>query len=204
MGTEKRERQKANRLQRQIEEERAERVSTMRRTATRFGLIALIAVVGVVIIAWLGGAFGGDDDEGDLAVTDEPDVTTTLAATSIPKPEVELPATIPEDLVVSTLVEGTGPEAASGDSVSVYYVGVLSADGTEFDTNYGGTPFDVPLGQGLVIQGWDEGLVGVQEGGRYQLDIPANLAYGDTGSGAIIQPGDAITFVVDVLSVTQS
>lgn len=202
MGTEKRERQKANRQQRQIEEQRAERVSSMRRTATRFGLIALIAVAAVVVIAWFGGAFDGDDD--DTTVADEPDVTTTVAATSIPKPEVELPATLPEDLVVSTLVEGSGPEAAEGDSVSVYYVGVLSADGTEFDTNYGGTPFDVPLGQGMVIRGWDEGLIGVQEGGRYQLDIPADLAYGDTGSGAIIQPGDAITFVVDVLSVTQS
>lgn len=202
MGTEKRERQKANRLQRQIEEERAAKVSTARRTATRFGLIALVAVIGVVILAWIGGAFDGDDE--DEPTVAEPDVTTTIAATDIPKPDVALPDELPDELVVTDLVEGTGPEAAAGDSVSVYYVGVLSADGTEFDTNYGGTPFTVPLGQGRVIQGWDEGLVGVQEGGRYQLDIPADMAYGDTGSGAIIQPGDAITFVVDVLSVTQN
>ena len=184
-----------------MEEERAARVSTMRRTATRFGLIALIAVAAVVVIAWVGGAFDGDDDS---SVADEPDATTTVPDTSIEKPDVELPATLPEDLVVSTLTAGTGPEAAEGDTVSVYYVGVLSADGTEFDTNWGGTPLDVPLGQGRVIRGWDEGLVGVQEGGRYQLDIPADLAYGDTGSGEIIQPGDPITFVVDVLSITQS
>jgi peptidylprolyl isomerase len=57
------------------------------------------------------------------------------------------------------------------------------------------------LGAGGVIAGWDQGLVGVQQGGRRQLDIPADLAYGDTPQGDIIQPGDALTFVVDVVAV---
>ena len=209
MGTAKRERQKANRLQRQIEEERAERVGSMRRTATRVGLIAVLAVAGVVLIAWIGGAFSGDDDDtADTPVPTQPiddaPVATSPPPPDIPKPDVDTPDVLPEDLVISTLVEGEGPEAAAGDTVEVYYVGVRSEDGTEFDTNYeSGRTFPVTLGLGTVIQGWEQGLLGVQEGGRYQLDIPADLAYGDRGSGALIQPGDALTFVVDIVSVTQ-
>ncbi len=200
MGTAKRERQKANRIQRQIEEQRAERVSSVRRTATRVGLIGVLAIAGVVIIAWIGGAFGGDDDD----VADVPaDVDLADDAADAAVPEVQLPEVLPDDLVISTLIAGTGPEAAEGDTLNVHYVGVRSEDGTQFDTNFGGSTFPVTLGTGSVIQGWEEGLIGAQEGGRYQLDIPADLAYGDRGSGSIIQPGDALTFVVDVVSLTQ-
>jgi len=86
--------------------------------------------------------------------------------------------------------------------VLVNYVGVRSVDGTEFDNSYdSGEPFSVTLGAGMVIQGWDEGLVGIKQGGRRQLDIPADLAYGDTPQGDVIQPGDALTFVVDAVAV---
>ena len=57
------------------------------------------------------------------------------------------------------------------------------------------------LGSGGVIQGWDEGLVGAQAGSRIQLDIPAVLAYGDQRFGEVIQAGDALTFVIDVMAV---
>ena len=77
-----------------------------------------------------------------------------------------------------------------------------SADGTEFDNSYDkGQPLPVKLGAGSVIKGWDQGLVGAQAGERLQLDIPADLAYGDNPSGEIIQPGDALSFVIDVLAV---
>jgi peptidylprolyl isomerase len=89
-----------------------------------------------------------------------------------------------------------------GDTVVVHYVGVRSADGTEFDNSYDrGEPLDVLLGTGQVIKGWEQGLIGTQQGGRRQLDVPAELAYGDQGAGDIIKPGDAISFVVDVLAV---
>ncbi len=129
--------------------------------------------------------------------------TTVADAGGTPaKPSVALPAELPTELVITDLVEGTGPEAASGDSVVVHYVGVLSADGTEFDNSYDrGEPFEVVLGQGRVIQGWEQGLIGAQQGTRRQLDIPADLAYGDTGSGDVIKPGAAISFVVDVIAV---
>lgn len=115
------------------------------------------------------------------------------------KPVVQIPDEIPTELVITELIPGEGPEAAAGDTVIVDYVGVRSADGTEFDNSYDrGSPFPVELGAGRVIRGWDDGLVGSQAGERRQLDIPADLAYGDAGAGEIIQPGDALTFVVDI------
>lgn len=117
------------------------------------------------------------------------------------KPEVEIPAELPTELVVTDLVTGSGPTAEAGDTVTVHYVGVRSEDGTEFDNSYdGGVPFPVTLGLNSVIQGWELGLIGVQAGTRRQLDIPSSLAYGDQ-SGGVIQAGDALTFVVDVISV---
>ena len=119
------------------------------------------------------------------------------------KPSVALPAEMPTELVVFDVVAGSGREAEVGDTVVVDYVGVLSEDGTEFDNSYDrGATFPVTLGVTSVIQGWQDGLLGAQAGSRIQLDIPADLAYGDTGSGDIIQPGDAITFVIDVIDVT--
>ena len=163
----------------------------------------------VVLIAWIGGAFSGDGDESDdetvltTPVLTIPADTTPVETFAVPpKPEVELPDEEPTELVVTDLVVGEGVAAAEGDTVLVHYVGVLSSDGTEFDNSFDrGQPFPVTLGQGLVIEGWDQGLVGVQAGGERQLDIPADLAYGDTGSGEIIGPGDAISFVVVVLDV---
>ncbi|MFM7252368.1 MAG: FKBP-type peptidyl-prolyl cis-trans isomerase, partial [Ilumatobacteraceae bacterium] len=119
------------------------------------------------------------------------------------KPVVQIPAAIPTDLQVTTLKEGTGPAAKTCDDLLVHYIGVRSADGVEFDNSYDrGSAFPVTLGVTGLIQGWTDGLVGVQAGGQYQLDIPASLAYGDSGSGDVIRPGDAITFVVDIVSVT--
>ncbi|MEA3185260.1 MAG: hypothetical protein QOJ74_1737 [Ilumatobacteraceae bacterium] len=127
---------------------------------------------------------------------------TTTVAGALPKPQVKIPATSPTELVITDLTKGTGPAAADGDTVIVHYVGVRSADGTEFDNNYdSGASLSVTLGVGQVIKGWDQGLIGVQPGGRRQLDIPTALAYGDSPQGTIIQKGDALSFVIDVVTV---
>lgn len=130
----------------------------------------------------------------------------TAAADTVPsnpdKPSVELPDVLPTELVITDLTTGTGPEAAAGDTVVVDYVGVRSEDGTEFDNSYDrGSPFPVTLGANSVIQGWEQGLLGVQQGGRRQLDIPSDLAYGDSPQGDVIQAGDALSFVIDVVAV---
>src|SRR3954451_14664195 len=128
---------------------------------------------------------------------------TTSAAGALPKPEVKLPATLPTDLVITDLTEGTGTGAVTGDTVVVHYVGVRSEDGKEFDNSYDrGTPFAVTLGVGQVLEGWDKGLLGIKPGGRRQLDIPAAMAYGDAPpSTDVIQPGDALSFVIDAVTV---
>jgi len=144
----------------------------------------------------------GDDSTASNAST-----AATAAAgpttTSPQKPEVKLPSTLPTELVITDLTEGTGTAAATGDTVVVNYVGVRSEDGKEFDNSYDkGRTFPVTLGSGQVIEGWDKGLVGIKPGGRRQLDIPAALAYGDNPpSTDVIQKGDALTFVVDAIAV---
>lgn len=206
VGTEKRERQKANRQQRLIEEARAERAGVVKRNALRWTMGIVAAVGAVVLIAWVGGAFGGDDEEA-TEITLPPVVTTPttppVTFESLPKPDVEVPAEAPTDLVISVLSPGDGPEAAAGDTITVDYVGVRTEDGTEFDNSYeSGTPFTFQLGSGSVIDGWDLGLVDAQAGSQIQLDIPAELAYGDDPRGDVIQPGDALTFVIDVRAIT--
>jgi peptidylprolyl isomerase len=210
VGTEKRERQKANRQQRLVEEARVERASTVKRNVVRWTAAVIAAVGAIVLIAWVGGAFDSADEEEVAPVITLPPLETTPVDTTPvdttpvpPKPDVEIPAEIPEELVVTVISPGEGPEAVAGDTVLVHYVGVRSEDGTEFDNSYDrGEPFPVTVGAGGVIQGWDEGLVGAQAGSQIQLDIPADLAYGDSPRGEIIQPGDALTFVIDVVSVT--
>ncbi len=130
--------------------------------------------------------------------------SSTVASDAATKPSVEIPAELPAELVITDLVVGDGPAAKVGDTVEVNYVGVRSADGAEFDNSYDrGSTFPVTLGANTVIQGWEQGLVGIQAGGRRQLDIPAELAYGDSPPGGdVIQAGDALTFVVDAVSVT--
>ena len=156
-----------------------------------------------------------EPDDGDVAADDDPasddpasagDPGSPDAPSAADKPEVDLPDSTPEELIVTDLIDGTGPAAAVGDTVVVDYVGVRSTDGSEFDNSYDrGVPFSVPLGEGRVITGWDNGLVGVQNGTRRQLDIPADLAYGDSPpGGSVIQPGDALTFVIDVRAVIAS
>lgn len=119
------------------------------------------------------------------------------------KPNVEVPAgDPPTELVVDDLIVGEGPEATPGQQVSVHYVGVAHSNGREFDSSYSrNTPFSFGLGAGQVIQGWDRGVAGMRVGGRRQLTIPANLAYGDRGAGGVIKPGETLVFVVDLLGV---
>ena len=140
---------------------------------------------------------------GDAKVDSDATSPSSTAAGAVPKPQVKIPAALPTALVVTDLADGTGPAAANGDTVVVNYVGVRSADGTEFDNSYDrGIPFPVTLGVSPVIKGWDQGLVGVKTGGRRQLDIPADLAYGDAPpSTDVIKAGDALTFVVEVVTV---
>jgi FKBP-type peptidyl-prolyl cis-trans isomerase len=111
----------------------------------------------------------------------------------------------PKELVAQDLIVGDGAEAKSGDPVSVQYVGVTYDDNKEFDASWSGSkpgkPFTFTLGQGGVIQGWDQGVVGMKVGGRRKLVIPPDLAYGAQGSPPNIGPNETLVFEIDLKKV---
>src|SRR3954447_2313877 len=168
-------------------------------------LLSLSAVCLIALAACGSDAPSASDNStaADSCASTAGSTSGSTPASAAAKPEVKIPATLPTELVVTDLVEGTGDAAKEGDTVVLNYVGVRSQDGTEFDNSYDrGQTFPVTIGQTSVIQGWTQGLVGIKAGGRRQLDIPASLAYGDQGSGDKIKPGDALSFVIDAVSVT--
>jgi len=105
------------------------------------------------------------------------------------------------ELISEDIKEGDGAEAKAGDTVQVQYSGVLYSDGTPFDNSFDrGEPFEFQLGAGMVIPGWDQGIVGMQKGGRRLLVIPPDLGYGPQGQGPI-GPNETLVFVVDAVKV---
>jgi peptidylprolyl isomerase len=117
------------------------------------------------------------------------------------KPVVAPPkGAAPSKLVVKDLIKGTGPEAKLGESVTVNYVGLLYKGGAEFDSSWKrNEPATFPLEQGKLIAGWTEGIPGMRVGGRRELIVPAELAYGKRGSPPTIPPNAPLVFVVDLL-----
>ena len=119
------------------------------------------------------------------------------------KPEIDFPGgEPPAELEIKDIWEGDGPVARAGDNVRVHYVGVAYSTGEEFDASWDrGEPLAFRLGAGRVIAGWDQGVQGMKVGGRRQLTIPPDLAYGDRGAGNVIAPGETLIFVCDLVSV---
>jgi peptidylprolyl isomerase len=172
----------------------------VKRTGPALILAALLAALAVVVT----GCGGGDGASAtDTTKFSNQQTTDTAASGSSEKPTVEVPDGPPPDkLEVEDLKEGTGPAAKTGDELSVNYVGVLYDGGDEFDNSYDrGQPFDFKLGGGNVIQGWDEGLVGMKKGGQRRLIIPPDLAYGAQGQPPTIPPDATLVFVIDLLDI---
>lgn len=110
------------------------------------------------------------------------------------------PQTRPSGLVVQVLRPGTGDEATQGAKVQVHYVGTL-ADGGVFDSSRArGTPFAFWVGERQVIEGWDEGILGMKEGEVRKLTVPPGLAYGESGHDKI-PPHATLTFEVELVNV---
>ena len=109
----------------------------------------------------------------------------------------------PKALKVEDLIEGKGAAAKSGDKISVRYVGNLYDTNKEFDSSWkrGKAPFELTLGQGQVIQGWDQGLIGMKVGGRRRLTIPPDLAYGAQGQPPTIPANSTLVFDVDMTKI---
>lgn len=106
----------------------------------------------------------------------------------------------PDKLEIVDETPGSGPEAKKGDTVKVHYTGTL-LNGKQFDSSRGKEPFQVTIGEGQVIKGWDEGLPGMKVGMKRKLTIPWTMAYGDKGSGATIPPKAALRFDVELMEI---
>lgn len=176
-----------------------------------------LAATGLVSLAFLAAACGSTTNDAAQPTRTVPrgsapasTVPTTLPKTCTPTtatPPAEGKPTItvktdpaPTTLQINDIKVGEGPEAKAGDELQMQYVGVLYKDGTEFDSSWSrnAEPIPVTLGSGGVIPGWEQGLVGMKVGGRRELIIPPDLAYGAQGSPPKIGPNETLVFVVDL------
>ena len=108
--------------------------------------------------------------------------------------------TLPSGLAFEILTPGDGPQAESGDIVTVHYTGWLT-DGQKFDSSKDrNDPFAFQLGARQVITGWDEGVLGMQIGETRKLTIPPQLGYGARGAGGVIPPNATLVFEVELLA----
>ncbi|MGZ3726315.1 MAG: FKBP-type peptidyl-prolyl cis-trans isomerase [Pseudobdellovibrio sp.] len=105
------------------------------------------------------------------------------------------------ELIITDTLVGNGIEVVKGALLFCHYTGYLE-DGTKFDSSYDhGRPFQFVIGSGRVIKGWDQGLMGMREGGKRELFVPAQLAYGEREKGAFIKPHSNLIFHVELLEV---
>ena len=156
------------------------------------GVTVLIAVAGLGIILAVVLLAGGDDEDEEPATAERQE-----------KPDVEIPeGAPPKELVIEDIEEGDGPTAEQGDQVVVDYVGVglRQRQGVRCLLRHP-EPFEFALGGGMVIPGWDEGVEGMKVGGRRELIIPPDLAYGEQGQPPAIKPNSTLVFVIDLLEV---
>ena len=119
------------------------------------------------------------------------------------KPEVEIPDGPPSyQLELEDIVVGEGDEAAAGMVVEVHYVGHSWSTGAQFDASWDrGDTFKFGLGKGQVIQGWDQGVVGMKVGGRRRITVPPALGYGKRGYPPVIKADETLVFVVDLVAL---
>ena len=163
-------------------------------------LTLLLALLGALAVAGC-----GDDEPASQETQTEfspAEVRDALKDTGT-KPGIPKPTgSPPRKLVMDDIVRGKGKAAKPGDNVTVQYVGIAFSTGEQFDASWDvGQPFRFPLGAGQVIPGWDKGLVGMRPGGRRQLTIPPELAYGAEGRPPDIAPNETLVFVVDLVSI---
>jgi peptidylprolyl isomerase len=183
-----------------------------------FAMRTKLITLTLAVVLSAGVAACGEDDEpaGSGTGSQEtatPTPTPTAAAAGIEaivqgigkdtksKPEVPAPeGDPPPELVIRDIVRGKGPKAKAGDELTMQYVGISWSNGEQFDASWdrGAEPFAFQLGAGMVIPGWDQGLVGLRKGGRRLLIIPPEMGYGPNGTpDGTIAPNETLIFVVD-------
>jgi peptidylprolyl isomerase len=170
--------------------------------------VKVLSLLLVVLLCAAVGACGGDDDSGsEVAAAPEAtaappnidEIAAGISKNTRKKPEIVTPTGEPSaQLVTRDIVKGKGPKAKAGDKLTMQYVGVSWSNGQQFDASWdSGQAFPFQLGAQMVILGWDQGMVGMREGGRRLLVIPPDLGYGPQGSGPI-GPNETLIFAVDL------
>jgi peptidylprolyl isomerase len=161
-------------------------------------LPALMLALCIALAIAVAGCGGGSDSSSESTGSSGPSNTDTSK-----KPVVIVPKGVsPKTFAYKDIVEGSGPAAKSGDKVSVQYVGVGFDTEKEFDSSWSrNEPFSFTLGGGEVIKGWDQGVEGMKVGGRRELLIPPDLAYGAAGQPPSIGPNETLIFIIDLLKV---
>ena len=156
-------------------------------------VLALIALLAFALIAC-------SDDDSETNVQDTPTDATGNGADSGPPPIEGTTFTTERGVEVIEFSSGSEVDPTIvGDTVAVHYTGWLE-DGTKFDSSRDrGDAFTFTLGSGQVIQGWDEGILGMSPGDERRLIIPPDLAYGEQGFGSSIPPGATLTFDVELI-----
>jgi peptidylprolyl isomerase len=162
-------------------------------------MLISLCVALALAVAGCGGGDSSSTDTSAAASAEKPDGGATNLNK---KPKVTVPSgPAPKKLEEKEIVEGAGAEAKAGDEVTVQYVGVGYDSKEEFDSSWSrGEPSTFDLDE--VIPGWNQGIAGMKVGGRRELTIPANLAYGPAGSPPVIGPNETLIFVVDLLAVS--
>ena len=162
---------------------------------------------------------GSSGDTGTITIGNENTADTSLINQKNPeipetpksgplstKPTIQ-PGTPPKPTKLETkdLVVGTGPEAKKGQTVYTNYVGALWSNGKEFDSSWKrNEPFLFVIGTEEVIKGWEKGILGMKVGGRREMIIPAEEAYGKAGNEPKIPPNEPLIFVVDLLKINKA
>ncbi|MGW0181812.1 FKBP-type peptidyl-prolyl cis-trans isomerase [Nocardia sp. NPDC003345] len=184
-----------------------------------FGRIIAVAAVGAAALGLTG--CGSDDSSESSAPTTTAAAPATAPAQAGPTaskgrecgaddigvtggfgevPQITVPDDCdpPKQLITKDLVPGTGPGAAAGEQLTMNYALVTWSDKQTLDSSFErGEPFELTLGSGMVIPGWEQGLEGMQQGARRLLIIPPELGYGAGGNG--VQPNETLVFVTDRL-----
>ena len=182
------------------EQRRAQRIAKRNRQRMIIGVIALLVVILIAFFVYR-------DYQGRLQASQTP--TPASAAngsypigtldTNPPTPSANA-VTTASGLVYEDLQVGDGATVKVGDTISVHYTGWLT-DGTQFDSSItGGQPIDFAIGVGRVIQGWDEGVVGMNVNGTRLLVIPPALGYGSSANGSI-PANSTLIFEVQVVAI---
>ncbi len=175
---------------------------------TSTGIAVAIAVVVALGLLFFGprifAPFSTPGIQTNATTTEGIASTTAEKATMNQEPSSapnQIPDPLPTTLAGKDIVVGTGAEAVAGKTVTVNYVGMLP-DGTVFDASAKhGQPFSFALGAGQVIKGWDLGVAGMKVGGKRQLIIPADLAYGNQAVGGVIPANATLIFDIELLDV---